>query len=310
MICGARPDTRGSIGVIHEQKFVAAYDFLTGWLQANVLTWNTAAQWTCVFVSYGLTALLWRSFESRLFENLDKRKVSDLSRSILRAVVDAGNVAAFVVAMQVCAAVFQSLDLTPGVLDAASDLAVAWIVIRLVTSIMPNRVLARAVTALVWAVAALSIFGLLTPITDFLSRLSFSVGEAKFTALGVIKGVALAAIFLQAASLTAQFLTRRIESVHGLSPSLQVLLVKTFKVLLYTGAVLFAMSSVGIDLTSLAIFSAPWAWASASGSRPCSPTTWRASCCSWTTPSSRATPSRWAACSAWSATCAGATPRS
>ena len=238
-----------------EQKLVAAYEFLTGWLKANVLTWNTAAQWACVFVSYGLTALLWRSFERRLFDHLDKRKVSDLSRSILRAVVDAGNVAAFVVAMQACAAVFQSMDLRPGVLDAASDLAVAWIVIRLVTSIMPNRVLARAVTALVWAVAALSIFGLLTPITDFLSGLSFSVGEAKFTALGVIKGVALAAIFLQAAALTAQFLTRRIESVHGLSPSLQVLLVKTFKVLLYTGAVLFAMSSVGIDLTSLAIFS-------------------------------------------------------
>ena len=238
-----------------EQRLVAAYEFLISWLNANVLTWNTAAQWACVIVSYVLTAVLWRSFERRLFDQLDRKDVGQLSRAILRALVDAGNVAAFVVAMQACAAVFQSMDLKPGVLDAASDLAVAWIVIRLLTSIMPNRVLARAVIALVWTVAALSIFGLLTPITDFLSNLSFSVGEAKFTALGVIKGVALAAIFLQAASLTAQFVTRRIESVHDLSPSLQVLLVKTFKVLLYTGAVLFAMSSVGIDLTSLAIFS-------------------------------------------------------
>ncbi len=238
-----------------EQRLVAAYEFLMHWLNTNVLTVNTAVQWACVIGTYVLTALVWRGFERRLFEQVDHKKVSTLSRSILRAVVDVGNVAAFVVAMQVCVAVFQSLEMEPGVLNAASDLAVAWIVIRLLTSIMPNRVLARGVTALVWIVAALSIFGLLSPITDSLNNLSFSLGESSFTALGAIKGLALAAIFLQAASLTAQFFTKRIESSKDLSPSLRVLFVKTFKVAIYAGAVLFAMSSVGIDLTSLAIFS-------------------------------------------------------
>ncbi|MEF2229802.1 MAG: mechanosensitive ion channel domain-containing protein [Pseudodesulfovibrio sp.] len=238
-----------------EQHFTAAYDFLLRWLDANVLTWATAVQWGCVGGLYLLTALLWRGFERRLFEQVERKGLGTVGRSVLRALVDAGNVAAFVVALQVCAGVFRTLDLRPGVLDGASDLGVAWIVIRLLTSIMPNRVLARGVVTLVWAVAALSIFGLLSPITGFLGDLRFSVGGASFSALGVTKGLILAAIFLQAASFTVRFFTRRIESARELSPSLQVLLVKAFKVALYTGAVLVAMSSVGIDLTNLAIFS-------------------------------------------------------
>ena len=169
--------------------------------------------------------------------------------------VDAGNVAVFIIMMQISAAVFRVMGYGPRVIDAASNLAVAWIVIRLLTSMMPNRVVARGVTTVVWSVAALNIFGLLAPITEFLAGLSFTVGETTFNALGAVKGLALAAVFLQAASLAGQFADRRIQRISDLSPSLKVLTVKAVKVLLFTAAVLSAMSSVGIDLTSLAIFS-------------------------------------------------------
>jgi len=238
-----------------DTHFRAAFDFLLHWLDANVLTWSTAAQWACAAALYLLTALPWRGFERRLFERLDGKGLGPMVRSVLRAVVSVGNVAAFMVLLQVCAEVFRRLDLKPGVLEGASDLAVAWIVIRLLTSIMPNRALARSVVTLVWIVAALSIFGLLAPITGFLGDLRFAVGGVSFTALGVVKGLFLAVVFLQAAAFASEFVTRRIQGARDLSPSIQVLLVKTFKVLLYTGAVLVAMASVGIDLTSLAIFS-------------------------------------------------------
>ena len=180
---------------------------------------------------------------------------NDLGRSLLRALVDVGNVAVFILLMQVCAAVFRTLELIPRVLDAASDLAVAWIIIRFVTSMMPNRVLARGVAILVWAVAALNVFGLLSPITEFLAGLSLSIGGNSFNALEAIKGLALAAVFLQAASLAGQFADKRIQGIKDLSPSLRVLMIKAMKVVLFTVAILAAMSSVGIDLTSLAIFS-------------------------------------------------------
>lgn len=238
-----------------QEKIDAIIQFLSGWLHTNVLTWSTAAQWACVLGTYLFTLLIWRGIERRLFQKVNDTVKNDIGRALLRAMVDVGNVALFVILMQVCAAVFWTLELTPRVLDGASDLAVAWIIIRLLTSMMPNRTLARFATLIIWVVAGLNIFGLLAPITGFLEGLSISVGDASFNALGVIKGLALAAIFLQAASLAAQFTTRRIEGVRDLSPSLRVLMVKTVKVVLYTAAVLFALSSVGIDLTSLAIFS-------------------------------------------------------
>jgi len=238
-----------------EQTVQSILQFLLDWLHTNVLTMTTAVQWVCVGISFVLTALIWRGFERRLYEAIDRRETSEIFRSVLRAVVDVGNVLAFIVLLQICAAVFESLEHVPWVLNAASDLAVAWIIIRLLTSFIPNRFVARVVELTVWAVAALSIFGLLTPITGFLEGISFSIGENSYNALGIIKGLALAAVFLQAASVAAQFAVARIEKTEGLTRSLQVLLAKAIKMVLFTAAILFAMSSVGIDLTSLAIFS-------------------------------------------------------
>jgi len=213
-----------------QEKLESAITFLTDWLNANVLTWNTAAQWMCVIGAYLVTALLWRGMERRLFARVDAKFKNELGKSMLRALVDVGNVAVFILFMQVCAAVFQVMALLPRVIYAASNLAVAWIVIRLLTSMMPNRSLARGVAILVWTVAALSIFGLLTPITDFLQNLSVTVGDTSINALGVIKGVALAALFLQAASMAAQFAAKRIDSISGLSPSVKMLLRKAVTV--------------------------------------------------------------------------------
>jgi small-conductance mechanosensitive channel len=238
-----------------QEKIDFAIAFLTDWLKANVLTWNTAVQWSCVVGAYLVAALLWRGLERRLFARVDEKFETGLGRSLLRALVDVGNVAVFILFMQICASVFRVMEYVPRVIDAASDLAVAWIVIRLVTSMMPNRALARGVATLVWAVAALNVFGLLSPITDFLAGLSFSVGDNSFNALEAVKGLALAAVFLQAAAITGQFADRRIQRIRDLSPSLRVLMIKAVKVVLFTAAVLAAMSSVGIDLTSLAIFS-------------------------------------------------------
>ncbi len=238
-----------------QEKIDAVIAFLSDWLRTNVLTWNTAAQWGCVLGAYLVTALLWRGVERRLLARVDEKVSNELGRSLLRGLVDVGNVAVFILLMQVCASVFRVMEYAPGVIDAASNLAVAWIVIRLLTSMMPNRALARGVATVVWSVAALSIFGLLTPITDFLSHLSLTIGENSFNALEMIKGLALAAVFLQAASLAGQFADKRIQRINDLSPSLKVLMIKVVKVVLFTAAVLSAMSSVGIDLTSLAIFS-------------------------------------------------------
>jgi len=237
------------------EKYNDIIQYLMNWVRTNVLTWATAAQWGCAFIAFVLALIIWGSMKPRVRKLVDEHVPGEMIRSMLGALIDIGNLATFIILVQICAAVFQGMDLAPRMLIAVSNLAVAGIVIRLLTCLMPNRALARGAATTVWIVVSLHILGLLSPITEFLQDLSFSMGESQFTALGAIKGVLLAAICLQAASMIAQFTTRRIEKIEDLSPSLQVLMIKAVKIALFTAAILFALSSVGIDLTSLAIFS-------------------------------------------------------
>jgi small-conductance mechanosensitive channel len=238
-----------------QQRLDAVIVFLTRWLETNVLTWTTAAQWGVAAGCLALAVLLWRLLDKRIRAWVDERVRSALGRAVVTALLGVGASVVFLLLLQVGAAVFIELDTVPRVILAVSDLAVAWIVIRLVTGMMSSPSLARIVAVGVWTVAALSVFGLLAPVTGFLDGLSVSVGSSSFTVLGAIKGLALAAIFLQGAALASHFAAGRILAMGDISPSIQVLLIKTVKVLLFTAAVLFALSSVGIDLTSLAIFS-------------------------------------------------------
>ena len=238
-----------------DQRIDKIGQYLIDWVFVNVLTWDAAAQWICVGVAMLLTSLIWRILRRRIGRWVEDHVGSEFGRSMMIAVTGIGGTALLIILLQVCSASFQGLDIEPRVLNATSILAVAWILIRLLSGIISNRTISKCVAVSVWIWAALRIFGLLSPITEFLREMSLTVGDTSFNALGVINGLILAAILLQGAAITTRFSARRIEKVKDLSPSVQVLLTKGVKTLLYTVAVLFAMSSVGIDLTSLAIFS-------------------------------------------------------
>ncbi|MDC0336475.1 mechanosensitive ion channel [Pseudodesulfovibrio sp.] len=235
--------------------FEKVVPFLTDWLQTNVLTWETGAQWLCAVGALLLAIVVWAILRKRISQWVEGHVKSEFFRSMLLAFTGVGGSALLILLLQTCAAAFTVAGITPIVLDAVSILAVAWIVIRLLSGIISNPALSKCAAISIWIVAALRIFGLLAPITDFLHGLSINVGDTSINALGFIQGIILAAIFLQGAAIMARFAARRIEKVKDLSPSLQVLTIKAIKVVLYTVALLFAMSSVGIDLTSLAIFS-------------------------------------------------------
>jgi small-conductance mechanosensitive channel len=229
--------------------------FLENWLHANVLTWRTAAQWLFALGALLLSLAVWRVIRPRLERWRFAHVQNALGRGALYVVIQTGGLVLFILLAQMAAGVFEFLEYRPWVLDALSQLTVAGIAIRLLALTMPNKGLARSTATVVWIFVGLHILGLLTPFTNFLQNLSFSMGETKFTALGALKGLILAVIFLQAAVMLSKFAVGRIANMRDVSPSVQVLLGKTVKVALFTIAILMALSSVGIDLTSLAIFS-------------------------------------------------------
>ncbi|UTD26722.1 mechanosensitive ion channel family protein [Bradyrhizobium sp. WD16] len=140
-------------------------------------------------------------------------------------------------------------------LITAASLAFAWLVIRLVTSAIRNEFAVRLISVLAWAIAALSILGLLDPAVGALDSVAVVLGGLRLTPLLILKAAVFLAVALWIAGVIGSFAERRIASSRDLTPSLQVLLAKVTRVVLIVVAVVVVMAAVGIDLSSLAIFS-------------------------------------------------------
>src|SRR6202790_2353660 len=140
-------------------------------------------------------------------------------------------------------------------LMVAAKLALAWLVIRLVTSVIPNAFILRLVSVAAWVVAALSIIGQLDPAIDALDSVSVVLGGLRLTPLLLIKLGALLIAALWLTNIASNLVESRITRSADLTPSVQVLLVKVIRLALMVFAVAVVLSAAGINLSALAIFS-------------------------------------------------------
>ncbi|MGB3273612.1 MAG: mechanosensitive ion channel domain-containing protein [Xanthobacteraceae bacterium] len=140
-------------------------------------------------------------------------------------------------------------------LSIAANLAVAWLAIRLATSMIRNQFLVRLIAGSAWAIAALSILGQLKPAVRALDAVAITVGGLRLSPLLIIKATVLLAVALWIANLVGNFLETRITRSRDLTPSIQVLLSKLVRVVLVVVAVALVLGAVGIDLSALALFS-------------------------------------------------------
>jgi small-conductance mechanosensitive channel len=140
-------------------------------------------------------------------------------------------------------------------LSVAANLAFAWLIIRLVTSVIRNTFVVRLVSLSAWLVAALSILGQLGPTIDALDSVSIVLGGLRLTPLLLIKLGVLLVVALWLSNIASNFVESRITRSGDLTPSIQVLLVKMVRLALMIFAVAVVMSAVGINLSALAIFS-------------------------------------------------------
>jgi small-conductance mechanosensitive channel len=140
-------------------------------------------------------------------------------------------------------------------LSVAANLAFAWLIIRLFTSVIRNAFFVRLVSISAWVVAALSILGQLGPTIDALDSVSIVLGGLRLTPLLLIKLGVLLIVALWLTNILSNFVESRITQSADLTPSIQVLLIKMIRLALLIFAVAVALSAVGINLSALAIFS-------------------------------------------------------
>ncbi|MBV8920494.1 mechanosensitive ion channel family protein [Bradyrhizobium sp.] len=178
-------------------------------------------------------------------------------RYSLRVTIDSISTAVFtvLVALERLVMVHATWPSRSYLLATGAKLGAAWLVIRLVTSVIRNPFIVRVVSISAWLVAALSIIGQLDNVLDALDSVSVVLGGLRLTPLVVIKLGVLLIVALWLTNIASNFVESRITRSGDLTPSIQVLLIKMVRLGLMIFAVTLALSAVGINLSALAVFS-------------------------------------------------------
>lgn len=157
------------------------------------------------------------------------------------------------VGLWIAVSVAARVDWPADVARISLNLLVAWLCIRAVADLMPSPALGRLIAGAAWTVAALNILHLLQPLSEVLDGLAVMFGATRVSALTVIKAVLSLTFLLWLATSASRLVERRITALADLTPRAQVLLGKLLKITLITLAFVVALTSVGIDLSTLAL---------------------------------------------------------
>lgn len=145
-----------------------------------------------------------------------------------------------------------AFNLPVTIIRILGNLVSAWIVVKTIILFFPRTRMFRFLSALIWLIAALRILNIYQETVNLLDSLAFSSGNLRISLLVIIKAVITFSILFWLAGKISRMITKRIDKSEGLTPSIKVLLNKIAKFLIFTSAILFTLSAIGIDLTAFA----------------------------------------------------------
>ena len=132
----------------------------------------------------------------------------------------------------------------------------------LVSRALPSKIKSQAYFKMLFFILAiallLNLLGIWQGIREGLNSMRLlpisSVGETRVTVFTLLKGVIAILIIVPLTRWLMQVSDARIAGMKNVSPALQVLAIKMLKVIIVAGAVLFCVSSLGVNLAAFAIF--------------------------------------------------------
>jgi len=231
---------------------------------APMLTTEFFWQVALVAVAIGVGYYIHRRYKAYVFERLGVAESTQIRLGRLAAKGSERIVFPLFVFMLVglVKSIAASYKIHTPLLDIVIPLALSLAFVRLSIYILRRsftpgpaiRAWEGAISLFVWSVVALYLLGWLSPVLSALDEVAFRIGSTRFSLLSIIKlGMVLAVLVT-----LANWASRRLEGVTGkttqMSSGMRIGLIKFTKVVLYTVAVLISLDSVGIDLTTLAVF--------------------------------------------------------
>lgn len=240
--------------LLSREALAERFNVIWQWVQLNVLVTSTAIQLGAIAAAFGLALLITRVSRPWLERHTNHAVAGKAARILLPLWFPL----IWALLLWISTTAAATLGWPNRLLDSITGLVFVWVAIRLVSQIVRNPLVANVIVWTAWTIAALNILGWDDDVVRILqSAVLVEIGDDPATVISlytiVVWTISLAALLSISIYLSA-FLEARIRTIRTLSPSLQVLFIKSLKIVLITLAIIIAINSVGIDLTALAVF--------------------------------------------------------
>jgi small-conductance mechanosensitive channel len=140
------------------------------------------------------------------------------------------------------------------VLSSVLLLALAWLVISIVSHMLRSRLVGRLFAIVGWIYVAAAILGITDDLAAVLDSIAFEFGTNRWSLLWLLKLIAVFGILLWVAFSLGNVLDHQVQRSDELTPSLRILIGKVLRISLLVIAVLMGLSGLDIDLTVFAVF--------------------------------------------------------
>ena len=250
------------------------------WVQANILTVNSAIQLALLLAAFVPAIILGPKLKRLIERHLTHRVPGGFLRRACTALATVATLIALWITLGIFSWLVGPLDdaagfmmgtmtgrgedyaSSVGLISGARSLLTAAIVIRLVTLIIRSPFWSKVAFYVAWPIAALDAFGLLGPVAAQLEAASIILSPAEdgkaavtLSLMDIVRAGIIFAIFFWLASLASSLINRQLETVEELNPSFRALLSKVLNFALPIIALVIALQMIGFNLASLAVFS-------------------------------------------------------
>lgn len=238
---------------------------LTSFLNNTLLTQSTAIQLAiiliCLSIGYVTRKLLPKTISGLIKEETDKSFSKNITKyknqlSEFKVILWPLISGALLWIIQATAANLKipGIAFTTETIRLASILLLAWAAIRFASIFISSPRLSRLFEFFAWSTAALAALGWLSPFISALDSVGIPTGETTLSIWRVMKMIIFLSLFFWLANKAVHYLQNQINITTSIAPSLRVLFSKISSFVLYGAAILFALNTVGIDLTAFAVF--------------------------------------------------------
>ncbi len=240
-----------------QARLLEAFD----WFEQTVLNLDNGVQLALITAALAPALIFGPKLRQLVIQTTSGFLKAGLARRLINAVSRLMTPLALLLVLTLIQLVLAALERPYALLNAATSLMTAWIVIRAVSLIIQSKFWSNVAFYIAWPIAVLDVFGLLVPVTQQMQAFAIPLGVAddgtaiQLSLFDIVRTLVYFGVLFWLASLAGRTINSQLEKTEELSPAFKALISKVLGVLLPVTALLIALQMTGFNLATLAIFS-------------------------------------------------------